>query len=146
MTGDRKEDDGADDAATPAPPCSFAPDRIYAELGTDGAIGLIPLTPDFWPSLIEGRREIGGYLLMQVDAKTDMTHWEMHPEGDELILRLSGHITFEVETDTGLAEVALEAAAPLCLVPRGHWHRYRVQEAGQLLFVTFGRGTQHRPG
>ena len=53
MTGDRKEDDGADDAATPAPPCSFAPDRIYAELGTDGAIGLIPLTPDFWPSLIE---------------------------------------------------------------------------------------------
>ena len=129
----------------PEPPCAFAPDTVYAELGTDGAVGLIPLTPDFWPSLIEGRRDIAGYLMMQADATEDMKHWEMHPDGDELILCLSGQVTFEVETAGGLALVDLSPAAPVCLMPRGHWHRFRVQAPAKLLFVTFGRGTQHRP-
>ena len=52
-------------------------------------------------------------------------------------------VHFEISAD-GERVLELRPGAA-CVVPRATWHRQRVREAGSLLGVTFGRGTQHRP-
>ena len=32
-----------------------------------------------------------------------------------------------------------------CVVPRGTWHRQIVHQPAELLAITYGKGTQHRP-
>ena len=36
-------------------------------------------------------------------------------------------------------------AGEACIVPQGVWHRLLVHESGDLLFLTPGEGTAHRP-
>ena len=36
-------------------------------------------------------------------------------------------------------------AGEACIVPQGVWHRLLVHETGDLLFLTPGEGTAHRP-
>ena len=77
-------------------------------------------------------------------SEKDWPHWEMHPQGEELIFLLSGAVELVVEDDDGEHVVAM-APGQLYLMRRGVWHRARVQTPSQMLFVTFGDGTQHRP-
>ena len=44
----------------------------------------------------------------------------------------------------GECAIALRAGAT-CIVPKGVWHHFVVREPGEMLGITFGRGTQHRP-
>jgi len=127
------------------PPASFSPAATYVELRPDGGGTAIPVTEDFWPSLISGRRKLAGYLVAEARLEGEMRHWEMHPAGEEFLLLLAGETDLLVETATGVQEVALRADRPAVLVPRGHWHRFRTPGQARLLFVTFGEGTLHRP-
>ena len=70
--------------------------------------------------------------------------WERHPAGDEVVVLLSGHV--DVVQDHGGDEVTITLRPGQALVnPRGVWHRGIVHEAGTALFITPGRGTEHRP-
>lgn len=118
--------------------------RTYLHL--DGAGGATPVecTPDFWPELLAGTRAYGGRLITAFRMTEDMEHWEMHPQGDEVLILLSGAL--EIVLDAGQGEERLVlAAGKACIVPRGAWHRIVVREAGDLVFVTCGEGTRHRP-
>lgn len=132
---------------------SFDPKNIHLDLLDGGAATVMPVTPEFWPELMSGAREIRGRLTGAVHLAADIDHWEMHPAGDELLVRLSG--AFEIvleqpgeqpgERDGAVHRASLDAATSCCLVPKGAWHTIKVREAGDLLFVTPGTGTQHRP-
>lgn len=124
---------------------AFHPNDIYLDLVDGGAAAVIPLTPEFWPALMSGKREIKRRLAGASRIARDIDHWEMHPAGDEWLIRLSG--IFDVVTEHGdtTRRARLDAATPCCLIPRGTWHTIKVHEAGDLLFVTPGEGTQHRP-
>jgi mannose-6-phosphate isomerase-like protein (cupin superfamily) len=69
---------------------------------------------------------------------------EMHPDGDELLLLVSGRVRVRLELDEGERETELAAGQAL-VVPRGVWHRISIQEPGQLVHVTPGPGGHHRP-
>lgn len=124
---------------------AFHPRDTYLGLRDGGAAEVIPLTPDFWPSLMSGARAIEGRLAGASHITRDVDHWEMHPAGDEWLIRLSG--IFEVVLKEGgtTRRATLDGATPCCLVPRATWHTIEVTEPGDLLFVTPGAGTQHRP-
>jgi mannose-6-phosphate isomerase-like protein (cupin superfamily) len=74
----------------------------------------------------------------------DWRQYEMHPAGDEVVVLLSGAVTFVLEEAAGERRVALKPHQA-CVVPRGVWHRAIVDEPGAALFITRGAGTQHRP-
>jgi mannose-6-phosphate isomerase-like protein (cupin superfamily) len=74
----------------------------------------------------------------------DWTHWEMHPQGDEVLVVLEGEGKIIFECDGGEEVHALSQGATL-IVPAGTWHKGRDQKNLRILFMTFGKGTQHKP-
>lgn len=69
---------------------------------------------------------------------------ERHPDGDELLYLISGHVAVVLEEDDG-DEVVEMTAGQGVVVPRGVWHRVVLQEPSHLLFITPGPGGEHRP-
>jgi mannose-6-phosphate isomerase-like protein (cupin superfamily) len=98
----------------------------------------------FWERLFAGelpRIAAGGWLVGRFPYDATWTQEEVHPEGDEIVLLLSGEVDFVLD---GGAPVRLRAGSTL-VVPRGRWHRAIVHQPGEALHITFGRGTEHRP-
>lgn len=79
-----------------------------------------------------------------VPVTQDMTTWEIHPSGDEFLYLLAGKIACILEESHGERVVELRAGEA-CIVPQGIWHRLLVRAPGDLLFLTPGEGTMHRP-
>jgi mannose-6-phosphate isomerase-like protein (cupin superfamily) len=109
-----------------------------------GANIALPVTPAFWSDLIEGRTRIHGRLLGATRLEPQATHWEIHPEGDELLYLLSGAVDIILEEPGGERVVTLGSRSG-CVVPKGTWHRFVIHAASDLLFLTWGEGTTHRP-
>ena len=72
------------------------------------------------------------------------TDWEMHPDGDETLTLLSGLIHLVFEEADGERTIVLKAGESK-VIPAGIWHRQIVVEPWELLFMTFGDTTKHRP-
>jgi uncharacterized cupin superfamily protein len=70
--------------------------------------------------------------------------WERHPAGEEVVLLLSGRVDVVQDLPEGERVIALHPGEAL-INPTGVWHTSRVHEPGQALFITPGRGTEHRP-
>jgi mannose-6-phosphate isomerase-like protein (cupin superfamily) len=102
---------------------------------------------EFWSALMGGDRPDveAGWLVTAGAVEGTWPHWEMHPEGEELVVLMSGEVTFVLDRDGVVTEHRLDRPGQLVLVPRGAWHHARAEAPAQLLFVTAGRGTQHRP-
>ena len=124
---------------------AFNPTEAYLDLLDGGGVDIIPATPEFWPSVLSGAREIKGRLASASRLTRDLDKWEMHPAGDEWLIRLSGAFEVVLEMDGATRRATLDAETCCCLVPKGLWHTIEVREAGDLLLVTPGAGTRHRP-
>ena len=70
--------------------------------------------------------------------------WEMHPEGDEVVLCLSGAMTLHQEMRDGTAATATITAGEYAINPPGCWHTADVDGEATALFITAGLGTEHR--
>jgi quercetin dioxygenase-like cupin family protein len=77
-------------------------------------------------------------------AEATWTSWERHPAGDEVVVALSGRQTLIQEIDGQQHRIELRAGQA-AINPRGVWHTADVHELGLALFITPGRGTEHRP-
>jgi quercetin dioxygenase-like cupin family protein len=71
--------------------------------------------------------------------------WEMHPEGDEVVLCLSGEITLHQEMRDGSIGSVTIGAGEYAINPPGCWHTADVSDEATALFITAGLGTLHRP-
>jgi len=123
---------------------SFDPAGTYLYLKGDGTGEPLAVTETFWSDLMEGRINIDdGYMMMAGDVRADMGHWEIHPEGEEVLLRLAGAFRVVMENRDG-PPPRLDAETPAIVIPRNTWHRLTVDEPGRVVFITYGRGTEHR--
>lgn len=78
------------------------------------------------------------------DRSVHADHWERHPRGDEVLCLLDGAVTVTLAGDaTPQRQIVLQSGQAL-VVPCGVWHRLQVQQAGRLMFVTPGVGSEHR--
>lgn len=101
--------------------------------------------PQFWADLMSEKVRLTGRLVGSVRlAEGPLDHWERHPQGDEFLLMLSGRCTIVLDEPAGRREVVLRAGEAF-VVPKGVWHTFETQEAGDLMFATAGDGTDHRP-
>lgn len=128
---------------------AFDLDRTYVHLGLGAtAVGL----PDFrwdrdyldrYTAEHAGDGDDGRLVMIGASDKT-WTSWERHPAGDEVVVLISGHTTLVQEIDGREYRVELRAGQA-AINPKGVWHTADVHEPGQTLFITPGRGTEHRP-
>jgi len=131
----------------------FDPRATFFYLEDGGDTFPIDVTPTFWQELTTGTtsspaikrvRERDGRLMIVTPQTKDASHWEMHPAGEELLFLLSGAVDVVMEHGQGDRVVELRHGTA-CLVPRGTWHRLVVHQPGEMLALTYGRGTRHRP-
>ena len=66
---------------------------------------------------------------------------EIHPDGDELLYVISGHLRVKGDTSPALELKSGDA----CVVKKGEWHRVDVLEKTQLIYMTPGPNGDHRP-
>ncbi len=74
----------------------------------------------------------------------DWTNWEIHPNGDEIVILLSGKLTFLLEKPNATESVTLENAGDFVVVAKNVWHTARTDVPTRALFVTPGENTAHR--
>lgn len=113
----------------------------------DDACGALPLpvTADFWPSLISGKLGSLSRLISQFSFDADWSSWERHPAGEEFVCLLEGSVEVVLEIDGQHTRIALKEPGEYVLVPRNTWHTAKVHKPARMLFVTPGEGTQNRP-
>jgi mannose-6-phosphate isomerase-like protein (cupin superfamily) len=122
----------------------FLPSETYVHLRADGAAQALPGGDRFWSRPQHDLDRLGdGWLVTEFEGASDWPHWEMHPEADEFVYLLSGEAVLVLELPTGREEVPLRGRAAV-VVPRGTWHIAKMSQPSRMLFVTMGRGTQHR--
>ena len=122
---------------------AFDPKDTYVDLRPDNSAGLVPVTPDFWPT-IETNTSLSQGRLVTSFHMDDHSHWERHPAGEELIYLASGRI--DLVLDDGGTERTVELhPGKAFLMPTNMWHRFVIHEPGNVLVVTAGHGTEHRP-
>jgi len=80
-----------------------------------------------------------GLITMEHDAPHG---GEVHPDGDELLVVISGRLRVVGESDPGAA-VEL-GSGEACIVKKGEWHRVHVLEKTQLMYITPGPNGDHR--
>lgn len=68
---------------------------------------------------------------------------EVHPDGDELILVISGNPSAVLDTDEGEDTVELHPGDGF-IVPKNTWHRVVINDPSVLVFVTPGPRGDHR--
>ncbi|MEI7873316.1 MAG: cupin domain-containing protein [Alphaproteobacteria bacterium] len=122
----------------------FSLDATYIHLRPDDSALAMAGGKEFWMG-IEGRRDLDQGRLMGASRQAaDWDHWERHPAGEEILTLLSGELEIVLETPAGEERAVLTAGQTL-VIPTGIWHRGIVRQPGDLLFITPGAGTEHRP-
>lgn len=123
----------------------FELDRACVHLAPDGTARSIEVDRNFWAALATRTELHSGYLVTRSRMNEDWPHWEMHPEGEELVVLLSGSIDLVLDDGTREWTVSLRSGSSTWINPRGVWHRAIVHEPSDVLFATAGAGTEHRP-
>lgn len=110
-------------------------------LRNDGVARLMAPHPGGPPTRLDGHT-IG---LGMVRADNMPPHaGERHPDGDEVLVMISGCIDVHLELDDGDKTVRVGPGEAL-VVPRGVWHLIESIEPGQMVNITPGPNGEHRP-
>jgi mannose-6-phosphate isomerase-like protein (cupin superfamily) len=123
---------------------AFSLDGTYIHLQPDERALAMEGGPAFWAGIADRRDLDHGRLMGSTAQSADWDHWERHPAGEEILLLLSGELELVLDTDQGEQQASLKPGQTF-IVPKGVWHRGIVKQPGQLMFITPGAGTEHRP-
>ena len=122
---------------------SHALETTYLSLDGRGGVAQHEGGEIFWRRTGQDA-EIKGTLVTVGTGEGDWPRWEMHPQGDEILILLEGQLTVILDQDAVQRQVEMTPGSTL-VVPMGAWHRAVAQKAVRMLFVTYGAGTTHRP-
>jgi mannose-6-phosphate isomerase-like protein (cupin superfamily) len=128
--------------SAPSPEKGFDLESNYLVLADGPAATRIDVGPDFWET-IDQRDDLAGRLVGVFRYDADWTSWEVHPDGDEIVVLLSGAIDLVLDEPGGERTVELRGRSA-AIVPRGVWHTANVHGPGEALHITRGDGTRHR--
>jgi mannose-6-phosphate isomerase-like protein (cupin superfamily) len=123
-------------------PIRFSGD-VLLHLSDGLGLEVATASAEFWkrrdaPVLASGR------LLSIWSYETSWDYQEVHPDGDELVLLLSGDIDFMLDSGDGERRLHLEPGEA-CVVPAGTWHRAEIHGPSTALFITpVPATTEHR--
>jgi len=87
---------------------------------------------------------VEGRLVSMHTFSTPWKVWEMHPVGDEVVLCTSGAMTLLQEMPGGTIKTVKIEAGEYAINEAGVWHTADVSRVTTAMFITAGKGTQHR--
>ena len=116
----------------------------YVRLDDGPAAHSVEVDERFWETVGDRPELQAGRLVMMMRYTDDWDSWEMHPAGDEIVYALDGAVDLILDEEDGECVVQLRARTG-CVVPCGIWHRGVVHSPGDVLHITRGEGTRHRP-
>jgi mannose-6-phosphate isomerase-like protein (cupin superfamily) len=70
--------------------------------------------------------------------------WEMHPDGDEVLIFTAGRMTLHQQFADGTTASVTIGAGEYTINPPGCWHTADVEGEATAVFITCGQGTQGR--
>lgn len=115
----------------------------YVHLAEGPDVSVIPVTDDFWATIHERTELHTGRLVMATTVDADWNIWEMHPDGDELIVVTEGRVRLHLDDGHAVSQVTVDAPQ-FVVMPAGTWHTADSLGPARLLIVTWGEGTEHR--
>ena len=121
----------------------FDLETSYLVLADGPAAKRIDVGLDFWQT-IDQRDDLAGRLVGVFRYDADWKSWEMHPDGDEIVVLLSGAVDLVLDLPGGPRTVELRDRGA-AVVPGGVWHTANVLGPSEALHITRGAGTTHRP-
>lgn len=71
--------------------------------------------------------------------------WEMHPEGEECVICTHGEITLHQDDGKSGVQTTVLKSGEYAVNPKGVWHTADCSAPCTVIFITPGRGTQHKP-
>src|SRR5262245_32826334 len=123
---------------------AFSLDQTYIHLAPNESARTFEGGDKFWAGIAQRTDLDHGRLMGKTDQSKDWDHWEVHPAGDEILVLLSGELEMVLELPGGERRARMKAGETF-VVPKGVWHRGIVHKPGELMFITPGAGTQHKP-
>src|SRR5262245_56590550 len=84
-----------------------------------------------------------GRLVAMFSLSAPWDAWEMHPSGCEVVICTAGEMTLIQEIDGREVRTPL-SPGQYAINPPGTWHTADVPDSATGVFITAGRGTQHR--
>ena len=117
-------------------------EKTRAIFRPNNLVALKTVTDNFFPELDNDFGDFADHLLVsQYDFKEKWPTWEVHPNGDELVLLLSGDTDVVLDRDDGEEVIRVSTPGEYVIVPRGTWHTARPYAPTSMLFLTPGEGT-----
>lgn len=117
----------------------------FVVISPEKAASLEAFTPTLFQELDERYNGFKGHeLVSSFEFDADWSTWEKHPEGDEVVMLLSGAATLVLDLDGDHRSIVLETPGSYVVVPRGIWHTARTNQPTRMLFITPGEGTLNR--
>jgi mannose-6-phosphate isomerase-like protein (cupin superfamily) len=127
--------------------CPLHVANTHLRLKPDGRAELLTVSPAFWPDIMAGK--LGSfhneYLVTTATFETSWESWEIHPNGDEIVILMSGAVDFVLDTPDGEEICPVRNPGEYIFVTKGVWHTANVVKPSTMLFITAGEGTQGRP-
>lgn len=123
--------------------------EMFAVLTPEMRVNLEPVRSSLYQDIAESYDGFHQHALIAAHRfDRDWDSWEMHPQGDEVVVLLTGSATLLLRLEGGDQTEALASPGDFTVVPKGTWHTARVNEPCSLLFITPGENTQHaaQPG
>ncbi len=117
----------------------------FVVVGPDHSAVPVDVTPTLYEDLdrhFDGFK--GRFLVATYRFDANWPTWEIHPEGDEIVVLLSGAADMVLDEKGTHRVTALSKPGEFVIVPKGTWHTARIAVPTSMLFVTPGEGTENK--
>ena len=127
--------------------CPLQIATTHLRLKPDGRAEPLTVCPDLWPDIIAGK--LGSfhneYLVTTANFTADWESWEVHPNGDEIVILMSGAMDFILDTPDGEQTCSVRNPGEYIFMTKGVWHTANAVKPSTMLFITAGEGTRGKP-
>lgn len=105
----------------------------------------VPVTENLYAELDQAYGDFAGRSLISSHTfDNDWPSWEVHPNGDEIVVLISGGAEMVLAIESGDETEQLSEAGHFVIVPKGVWHTAKISAPTQMIFITPGEGTENR--
>ena len=128
------------------PPSLFS-HPIHLGLGANAEVQPKFTGMDWYPEYEKRAEKDGaeGRLVSMYRFAENWDSWEVHPDGHEVVLCTEGKIVLHQQHPDGRETRVTLGPGDYAINPPGVWHTADVEGAATAVFITAGRGTEHRP-